>query len=646
MTETRIGALASRATVRLGPADEPATLWGSGFFVAPGWLLSCAHILPDGVPLDKVGPILVHGAHGRATARLGYWLGDGADPEQDLLLVRLLEDIPHHCVRLSDRYDKPHRVTAYGWHVPAKAAPPDTWSGDCLVNGTYGTYGLTLGPQAEIPHGASGGPLLDVDRGVVAGVVKARRRCKDGGLAIATTALRGFTRAVPVGGEDALGPDPYRALIRAHDRWHHRMREQRGSSGASWVARQEGLHSEAGASWTARDGAAASALLAELPPPASPSALKSLIEQVLGAEPLWPGEALLRDWRDGHGWLYESADGDAVAFLHYLLLVARACSEQCPSPARKLKRWVRGRSEQLPGPHQALLKRAKAPVPAALVRAAATDTNGPVVTVELEPDAFRPDDRFHWRIWTWAGGARPAGAWAQETGQDGVALAELPHLLSEPLRAAFIELDTEQRPARLELALPVAKFDVDVHLWRAGLVARTIRPDPAERPFGVHRQVVLRSLDRRGAPPEAWQARWRGVADGGLRALPLADAVGESGWLDAARDGDVPVLCRTAAEGAGPLGEAIDAGFGLALWSRGTPHRAGCGAGCALLHGGVAELLRRAGRACALPEELRLLRERISCADTRADWAEPLALLYDDPDRPLPEFTQVLNSPE
>ncbi|MET9644766.1 hypothetical protein [Streptomyces syringium] len=42
--ENGLTALAGAATVALQPADD-AALWGSGFFIAPGWVLTCAHVL-------------------------------------------------------------------------------------------------------------------------------------------------------------------------------------------------------------------------------------------------------------------------------------------------------------------------------------------------------------------------------------------------------------------------------------------------------------------------------------------------------------------------------------------------------------------------------------------------------------------------
>ncbi|MFD7814074.1 trypsin-like peptidase domain-containing protein [Streptomyces sp. NPDC059785] len=651
MTAAKLDALVVRATVRIGPGEDPAKLWGSGFFVAPGWVLTCAHILPPGPDPEYPVTLRVQGHGGLDTrARPAYRLGGGTDPEQDLVLLRLAEDVDHACVRLTDRYDPPLAVTAHGWRVPQGGAP-QRWSGQTECNGKDGAYGLTLAPQVEIPHGASGGPLLDRTRGLVAGVVKARRAQRDGGLAVAATALRGFRHAVPVGGEHGLGADPYAGLIRAHDTWH-----QRAGGGLSWVRAQDELCRGEARRWGPRDSADASALLAVLPRPRSAAELQGLVERVLGDEPLWEDELAPRDWRDGHGWLYDHPEGADLVSLHYLRAVARACADRAPDAAADLERWVGRRAADLPDHLRALLMGVAAWASAgpdethgtaAGPRAGAHDEDddeGPVVAVELEPDLFRPHDRFHWRIWTWIGGPDTVRAVDEGTDGEGASLAELPYLLNEPLTRTFGRLDSERR-ARLEVALPVEHFGVDAHLWRPGPVVRSLRPHPAERPFGVHRQVVLRCLKRRGEPAAVWRERWHGFAGGVPKALPVSSDAYAAHALDSAPPGAVPVLCRPPAQSTGPLAEAVAAGYGVVLWNGRAEHPHGCGEDCGELQGRAAELLGSTGRATALPERLRALRERVSLADADADWAEHLALLYDDPRRPIPLCDDLLESP-
>ncbi len=105
------------------------------------------------------------------------------------------------------------------------------------------------------------------------------------------------------------------------------------------------------------------------------------------------------------------------------------------------------------------------------------------------------------------------------------------------------------------------------------------------------------------------------------------------------------MLCRPPAESTGPLSQAVAAGYGVILWNLQAEHTHGCDTDCGELHDRTAELLSSAGRATALPERLRALRERVSEADPDADWAEHLALLYDDPRRPIPHCDDLLESP-
>ncbi|MGW0190608.1 VMAP-C domain-containing protein [Streptomyces sp. NPDC003362] len=615
----RLEQLATRATVRIGPYDRPDELWGSGFFVAPGWVLTCAHVLPLASGAEAVGPLRVQGHQLDAPARLAYWLGGGTDPDEDLVLVRLLDPVPvHACVRLTDRYDTPHRVTALGWRTP-QGGRPQRWTGHSECNGRDGSYGLTVAPQVEIPHGASGGPLLDRDNGVVAGVVKARRAHKDGGLAVAVTALRGFREARAVGGEPGLRADPYAELIRAHDRWH-----RTAPGGLSWVRTQTDVCGGGERSWGPRDSAEAAALLAALPRPASPGQVQRTVALVLGIEPLWEDDLAPVDWRDGQGWFHDQPDGAEIIALHYLKAVARTCRGRAPDAAAEVEHWVKKRVRKLP-PYLKALLRDRTDAAAALAGWAPDDDPGPVVAVELEPDLYRPGDRFHWRVWSWPAGPGSARVLDEDGADEGAPLSALPDVLDGPLGQAFGQLDTEARRTRLELAVPVEHFGLHAHRW----------------PLGARRPVVLRCLKRRGEPTSVWKERWTGMAEGALKSLPVQWPEHAKEALEGAPAGAVPVLCRPPQQNAGPFAEAIRAGYGVALWSLRNDHARACGTDCGDLFGTAANLLGSAGRATSLPEQLYMRREQYG--DT--DWAHHLALLYDDPDRPLPLCEAPLDSP-
>ncbi|MFC8435699.1 trypsin-like peptidase domain-containing protein [Streptomyces sp. NPDC057253] len=636
--------LVRRATVWIGPDAQPDVFWGSGFVVAPGWVLTCAHILPLARGAEHVGVLRVRGYGFEAVARLAYWLGGGTDPEQDLALVRLADGAAAHgpvaCVRLTDRYDPPHQVTAFGWRM-SSGGVPQRWSGHSECNGRDGSYGFTLAPHMEIPHGASGGPLLDREHGVVVGVVKARRKGQDGGLAVASTGLRGFRNARAVDGEDRLGPDPYTALIREHDRWHHRV-----SGSLSWVRLQGGTGA-GGSRWVARDGAEASALLADLPLPVSSADLQQMISRVLGYEPLWEDALSPVDWRDGLGWVYDQPDGAEVVALHYLLAVVQACRRRSSEAVVELKRWVKSRIEELPDFMAALL-RERAPDDARRTPdhtfiadgrcGAPPDDEARAVAVELKPDAYGPGDRFHWRVWAWPDEGGPPRVLADDAGGEGSLLSELPQALDQPLCNAFLQLDAEQRRARLEFALPVEYFGLDAHMW----------PWSARTPFGAQRQVVLRSQERRGEPADAWQQRWAGVTANALKALPMHSSEYAKEALEEAEPGAVPVLCRPPRQSADSLTEAIGAGYSIALCSLRGEHARACGTDCGELYGRAVQLLGTAGSAMALPELLRSLRERANAEDGDGEdtaWASHVALLYDDPRRPLPVHIDPLDSP-
>jgi hypothetical protein len=518
----------------------------------------------------------------------------------------------------------PHRVTAFGWRTPAGGAP-QRWSGHSECNGRDGSYGLTLAPQMEIPHGASGGPLLDRDHGVVVGVVKARRAGKDGGLAVAAAALRGFGAAQALVGESPLGPDPYAALIREHDRWH---RDARG--GQSWVRLQSMLCASGDRAWAPQDSAVASALLAALPRPVSAADLQQMITAVLGYEPLWEDELAPVDWRDGQGWVHDQPEGADIIALHYLLAVAERCRRRAPDAVADLERWVKDRVEALPDYLGALLHNRAAATALDPEPPASHDGGGPVVAVELEPDLYRPEDRFHWRVWSWPDSSGTALVLDQDEAEEGAPLSDLPDVLDEPLGRAFRRFDTEERRTRLELALPVEHFGLQPHRW----------------PLGAGRQVYLRCLKRRGEPASVWRERWSSVVDGGLNALSVHWPEYARQALEAAPPGAVPVLCRPPQQTVTSLDHAIGAGYGVVLFSLRSEHAPACGKDCGELYSRTNRLLVSASRAAALPERLRLMRERPDGTDSdRADWADDLGLLYDDPHRPIPLCDDVLDSP-
>lgn len=369
-----------------------------------------------------------------------------------------------------------------------------------------------------------------------------------------------------------------------------------------------------------------------------------MISRVLGYEPLWEDELAPVDWRDGQGWAHDQPDGAETLALHYLLAVAQSCRRRAPDAVAELERWVKARIERLPDYLAALLRERAGDdhaedlaLPAA-EQPLTSDTVGeqPVVAVELEPDPYGPGDRFHWRVWSWPDGPDTARMLDEDTADEGAPLAELQGVLHQPLRRAFGKLDAEHSRARLELALPVEHFGLDAHQW----------PRTAEPSMGTQRQVVLRSLNRRGEPAPLWRERWDGVVGKALKALPVHSPEYAKEALEAAAHDAVPVLCRPPQQNPDSLTDAIGAGYGVAVWSLRGEHARACGVECGELYGRTAQLLGSVDGAGALPERLRALREQAGAEGGEdAAWTAQVALLYDDPSRPLPLCDDPLDSP-
>lgn len=657
--ENRLRALARRAAVAV-QADpvEGAEFWGSGLLVAPEWVLTCAHVLvrkertgrrrwaADRLLGLRVGERVLPGRAVYALPgpdELGGWeLGDEREFElvPDLALIRLLEPAPDpYCAWLSDRAVPPvsGQVAAVGWRRPGRELEP--WDGTCVVPGNDRIDVFRLGPDTEIPPGVSGSLVVDLAHGRVVGVVKARRRTRDGGKAVLLTALRALTDSEPLVPGLSLGPDPYQELIRRHDRWHYE-RHRTGGPDSTWTDIQGGLPDVIG-EWTPFDRVEALGRLAALPPPAGPGVVQRLVEQVLG-----PGtvrDPLPRAWRDGHGLLYEPDDRrQRFAFLSYLVRVAAEVRQQDPAGAAELQEWALSRGLWLPNAERGRL-----------VELAQSPGGQSSVVVALPPVGWsdgRPD-RFRWEIHLVRGpGEREVADVCDD--REGVAFEDAVAQLQRPLLLALDRADGSGPPAAVEIAVPAERFDTVAHAWTLGGPVPAARRGPRRnRPMGVRRPVVLRDVDRSGAPPAEWRYRWDELAAlTGLRPLPLFVLDDSPGYekLRSAPFETVPVLCGPVGDGKGleTMLDALAAGHGVALW-RTTPHPPGpCGDHCETFRRHVAGLLDSVSSAqgpSGLPELVRAL--RAGAYDARAGgrpagtrWSEDIVLLYDDAGFPLPEF--------
>ncbi|MEW2039802.1 serine protease [Streptomyces sp. NPDC005534] len=364
--------LVMAATVRIHRAgagyalDEPGTFLGSGFFIAPNWVLTCAHVVRSGEG-DEVTVVYETGP-GRGTSAVAGVVATalpdhvrlparGTWPSPDLALVRLSEPVDHDCAYVTERpaaYYEEAVVLYSGWSVVGGELR--RLSGTCTVQGTLGGWSddeqIRLGGDV-LPPGVSGGPVVDPVRGEVVGVLKSRA---DRGLGGTCTGVEQL-RSLPVPAEEprAEHDDSYQAVFHAHDRYHRDRQRHPDTDRSTWADVQNQLGARPGRALSPEERTQLLGRLADLPPPVSTRALLGLLESLLGDQTAIPHPAP-RGWRDGLGALYESSRQDAALDL-VLDYAMRAMSAERPfvtpgtqAAERALWEWVRQTAEGRPGP--------------------------------------------------------------------------------------------------------------------------------------------------------------------------------------------------------------------------------------------------------------------------------------------------------
>jgi vWA-MoxR associated protein C-terminal domain/Trypsin-like peptidase domain len=649
-----------------GPAAPavPGHTWGSGFFVAPGWVLTCAHVLmlqEGGVPVWMGDTAIgLTSPAGTFTGELACTLPAHDGPRirdavatglinahPDLALIRVAGADDHACVWLSDRPLPTEGKVAYFGCSDATGAV-EQWTGTLDVMGSAGGA-VRLGHDRILP-GISGGPVVDLARGAVIGVVKAAHLDGGGGgIAVPVAELRGLTaerptRAASPNGSAPAAPeetDLYHRLWRAHDRHHLDLHLDTGSHQPTWTDVQGLLADATGGTLRSDQRTTMCGLLSALPPPDGPATVLRLVETVLDG--CWIDQGPQpRGWRDGAGMLYDPPETSEVyAFLRYCSLVADAVAGAAPAAAAELAEWVETTARALPRLARRRLARAGAGA-GRPTRARAS------VLVDIEEDHWE-EGRYRWTVsLLYTGGGQ--ATIRQDTA--GTTRERLRDELREPLAEALRRCDIDQHLASVEVALPRDLFDEPVDEWELvpGGARRGGRTDPQALPIGMRRPVAVRDRFRLGQPTPEWRARWQGVSQGPLRLVRMTEGPTAS-WNDVydrmsnAHPASVPVLCGPA--GSGPGQEAMDAalaaGHGVALWRR-CP-AAGEEGECERFHQELRAALDGTGQGDALLFRVRSLRVRNDGGDPGARWSTGIALLHDDPDRPAPDSGAPLEPP-
>ncbi|QES47828.1 hypothetical protein DEJ50_08410 [Streptomyces venezuelae] len=237
-----ISRLAAAATVRVHSAERVDGMVGSGFFVSPNRVLTSAHVLPA-YSLHATGA----GLH---RVRIGYgdqllsgvveWAGldnrprTGSGPEPDLALIRVLDEVDHPCVWVTER--PPGSVVlggptvCFGWSMVDGEARLHSFrcTNDGVFDGPDDERLLRLVGGPTILPGMSGGPVVDLGHGEVIGVLRGIS-----GQNVRTAVPIQELRHLPV----TVDPqeDLYQQLFTAHDLYHADRNSAAHEPGTTWT---------------------------------------------------------------------------------------------------------------------------------------------------------------------------------------------------------------------------------------------------------------------------------------------------------------------------------------------------------------------------------------------------------------------------
>lgn len=607
MTDPRgwLRQLAADCRVRIGVDIVGAPYeGGSGVWIAPGTILTCAHVVPGGrnskVQVGWQGHVLI----GTVSDQAPDSPAEGLWPYPDLAIIAVDNAPEHPCAWLSEA--APVRdLIAFGHSATLgeglKQAEIIGWSGGSHA---YGSGKFWQFKGNELVPGMSGGPVLDLATGAVCGLLS---------VAIGEGADRGGY-IVPIEGLRCLSKQRREDLFIAHDKFHGRH--------TTWATLRSQLPpapDRPRSPVSPADEVELLGLLAEFPAPDSEELLTLLARNSAPGRMPTPVAAL----RDVAYILLDGSGPDAELLLSVLQMTHHLVGPAPGADQIELYNWA----TDLAARHGLRAELGT------LRRAQVYDNvQGGVVSVEIVPGAARVD-RFRLTVSVQAHRRERRNIYQD---QDPVhTLDQVMQVACDQLRIALHWLAGN---AQVEFVVPMELFDEPFD---------ELVPTKPYTNLGRKYRVVLRDYDRQFDPltQHDWHMRWQQAQKPscGIRWITCDEDVTPdqfSAELEQHPETAVVALTRSpcsSSQVSEVLRVALDSGMPIAVWRRPScreHHAIRAGATCLgqRFHEALDPVLADA-RISMLPESVRQLRNKAAgkspvAADSDC---QGTVLLWDDP---------------
>ncbi|NUR24930.1 MAG: trypsin-like peptidase domain-containing protein [Catenulispora sp.] len=478
-----VGVLAPEARPVAG-AEPGLALIGSGFFVTPELVLTCAHVVADEPVL-----YLLHKGDRLRVAEVELiepdFDGEGSWPVPDLALLRVAPAAPGQAdkrapVWLDLAPNAPFLSSAgylsLGYDERGPGGRSELASRLYDGGGTRSASGVEGWPDFKyfeitgdrVPKFRSGSMVIDLATGRVTGIVKAARAANDGEGGYAVPLAGVLSKAL----SQKLGLHRSIDILADHDKFHARV--------VDWPAMCEAFFAgtRSGAVRTPVREAALLGLLARIRHVLTPSEMFQILESHAGLS--LPKDAQLRDLALALAETATWSSTDVHSLLRFLDdLAARLERRVGDMWLADARRWADDLAAALNQTGRLRALRHQTSALRRAVDAAASERSSLQVLVD---PAFDPAGGFHISIRMYFGALSGAEQFPEETVPSERVLARLRDALPDAVREAS-DLDGS---CLVDLVLPTELLAEPIHRWEA----------LGAKPIGRLLPVVVRSVER------------------------------------------------------------------------------------------------------------------------------------------------------